>query len=118
MTKKEIAIAMSKGDFQPCFDFLNENTIWNIIGEMKIHGKDDIITHCKKVKTYFESITTQFEFLNIIENDSRIAINGTAEFIREGKRVSFISSCDVYEFDEAGNVNSITSYCITERPEK
>ncbi len=42
-------------------------------------------------------------------------INGTAEFIREGKRVSFVSSCDVYVFDDNSKIVSIHSYCITDK---
>ncbi|KAK6019908.1 ATPase/histidine kinase/DNA gyrase B/HSP90 domain protein, partial [Ostertagia ostertagi] len=68
--------------------------------------------------TYFSTVTTNFKQLNLIENDRCVAINGTAEFIRDGKRVAYVSSCDVYEFDMNNRILTINSYCITERPEK
>lgn len=37
------------------------------------------------------------------------------EYGHEVKRISFVSSCDVYEFDADHTILSITSYCITER---
>ena len=118
MTKAEIANAFAGGDFEKCFNYLTEKTIWNTPGEQFLTGRKEIEEFCKKISAYFDSVTTHFQRLNIIENDRCVAINGTAEFIRDGKRISFISSCDVYEFSPDNSMISIHSYCITERPEK
>lgn len=117
MTKSEIARAFSSGNFEKCFNFLTEKTIWNTPGEQYLNGRNEIEPFCRKIRAYFDSITTNFQQLNLIENNCCVAINGTAEFIRDGKRVSFVSSCDVYEFDSTNKIISVTSYCITERPE-
>ena len=116
MTKREIAQAFSGGNFEVCFPYLTDQTIWNTPGEQYLEGKKDIEVFCKKISGYFDNITTDFRLLNLIENETCAAINGTAEFLRDGKRVSFISSCDVYEFDNLNNIISIHSYCITEKP--
>jgi hypothetical protein len=118
MTKKEIAQAFSGGKFDKCSAYLTDQTIWNTPGEQYLEGKKDIELFCKKISAYFDSITTNFKQLNLIENDNCVAINGTAEFLREGKRVSFVSSCDVYEFEEDNKILSIHSYCITEKVNK
>lgn len=118
MTKTEIALGFSGGKFDRCMDYLTDQTIWNTPGEQYLEGKKEIESFCKKISTYFDSITTNFNQLNLIENDNCVAINGTAEFLRDGKRVSFVSSCDVYEFDSNNKIVSIHSYCITERPSK
>lgn len=115
MTKSEIAQAFSGGQFAKCLDSLTDQTIWNIPGEQFLKGKNEIEPYCKNITAYFSSLTTNFTQLNLIENNYCIAINGTAEFIRDGKRVSFVSSCDVYEFDAENKILSIHSYCITER---
>ncbi|MCA5006353.1 nuclear transport factor 2 family protein [Sphingobacterium bovistauri] len=116
MTKSEIAQAFSNGDFDKCFEYLTDNTIWNTPGEQLLTGKQEIETFCKSISNYFDSVTTNFQQLNVIENTNCVAINGTAEFIRDGKSISFVSSCDVYVFHKNHSIKSITSYCITERP--
>ena len=118
MTKLEIAQLFSGGQFEKCFDYLTEQTVWNSPGEQLLTGRREIEPFCKNIAAYFNSVTTNFKQLNLIENDRCVAINGTAAFIREGKMVSFVSSCDVYEFDTDNKIVSIHSYCITERPDK
>jgi SnoaL-like domain len=118
MTKSEIAQAFSDGHFEKCMDYLTDRTIWNTPGEQFLTGRNEIESFSEKTAAYFSSVTTNFKQLNLIENQNCVAINGTAEFIREGKRVAFVSSCDVYEFDLDNNIVSIYSYCITERPEQ
>ena len=118
MTKSEIAQAFSGGQFEKCLDYLTDQTTWNTPGEQFLTGRNEIEPFCKNIAAYFSSVATNFKQLNLIENDNCVAINGTAEFIREGKRVSFVSSCDVYEFDSENKIVSINSYCITERTEK
>ena len=115
MTKSEIASAFSGGNFEVCFEYLTEQTIWNTPGEQYLSGRKNIEAFCKKVAGYFESVTTNFKLFNLIENSTCVAINGTAEFLRDEQRIAFISSCDVYEFDEANKIISIYSYCITEK---
>lgn len=118
MKKTEIAKAFSSGNFDKCFDYLTNKTYWNTPGEQCLTGRNEIEPFCKKIRAYFDSVTTNFQQLNLIENERCVAINGTAAFIRDGKRVSFVSSCDVYEFDDQDKIISIHSYCITERPGK
>lgn len=118
MTKTEIVRAFSGGKFDTCFDYLADQIIWNTPGEQYLKGKKEIETFCKKIADYFASVTTKFEEYNLIENDRCVAINGTAEFLRDGKRISFVSSCDMYEFDDNNKIVSIHSYCITEKPGK
>lgn len=115
MTKVEIAKSFSTGNFIPCFEFLTNETIWDTPGEQTLQGKTEIVTFCEKIKLYFDSVDTNFQILNIIENSSHVVINGIAEFIRDGKRISFISSCDIYEFDDSNYIKNIKSYCITEK---
>ena len=50
--------------------------------------------------------------LNVIAENGKVAVNGTAEFLRDNKRVSFVSACDLYEFNDKGQILKVTSYCI------
>jgi hypothetical protein len=63
-------------------------------------------------------VTTDFKTLNIIAEGNKVVINGTAEFMRDNQRVSFVSACDVYEFDDNNQIQNITSYCIQKAKNK
>ncbi|WP_116106225.1 nuclear transport factor 2 family protein [Lewinella sp. IMCC34191] len=115
MDKRAIAEAFSTGNFEPCLPYVTQETIWNTPGEQYLTGKGEIEAFCRTIAAYFASVTTDFRQLGVIEDDSGVAINGTAEFIRDGQLVSRASSCDVYRFDESNRIISIHSYCITER---
>lgn len=112
MTKSDIAKAFSNGEFEKTFNFITDNSEWTIVEENTFKGKQAIIENCKLVARYFKSVTTKFETHNIIADGNKVVINGTAEFLIENKRVSFVSACDVYEFDDNNQIQSITSYCI------
>lgn len=114
--------ALKRGEFDVCFPYLKDDTIWNTPGGHYLKGQVEIETFCLETAAYFKSVTTNFCQEKILEDThcDCIAITGTAEFIRDGKRVSFVSSCDVYEFDADGKISLITSYCVVQKsdPEK
>ena len=89
-----------------------ENNNYYLIEEDTFIGKQAIIDNCEQVSSYFQSVTTDFKTLNIIAEGNKVVINGTAEFLRDNQRVSFVSACDVYEFDDNHQIQNITSYCI------
>lgn len=108
----EIAKSFSNGDFEKTYAFISDTAVWTVVGESKFAGRQAIIENCEKVGNYFKSVETDFNTLSVISDGNKVAIEGTAAFIRDGKRVSFISACDVYEFNKDGKISSITSYCI------
>jgi len=112
MTKTEIAKAFSNGEFEKTNKFISDTAVWTVVEEDTFIGKQAIIDNCEQVGSYFKSVTTNFKTLNIIADGNKVVINGTAEFLRDNKRVSFVSACDVYEFNEKSEIQKITSYCI------
>ncbi len=117
MTKTKIAEAFSNGQFELTYPFLADDIEWNVVEENQFSGKQAVIENCEQTTRYFESVTTNFEMQNIIADDKKIVINGTAEFLREDKRISFVSACDVYEFNDKEELEKITSYCIESKPD-
>lgn len=112
MTKQEIALAFSNGEFEKIAEYIADEAVWEVVEENTYAGKKAIIENCNQVAAYFKSVTTDFKTLNVIAQDNKVVINGTAEFSRNGQRVSFVSACDLYEFNENGQIRLITSYCI------
>jgi cytochrome oxidase Cu insertion factor (SCO1/SenC/PrrC family) len=111
-TNREVALSFSGGKFEDVADYVAENVEWNVYEEkMSITGKSDVLKFCRSVAEYFKSVTTKFEMFGIVADDTKVAIYGRAEFIRESKTVNIVHSCDVYEFDAEGKILKIYSYC-------
>lgn len=107
-----VAKAFSNGEFQTAFPYLDEDVIWTIVGENQFVGKQAVVENCLQVEQYFSSVSTFFETLNIITDNNKVVINGTAECKRGNKRISLISACDIYEFTSENKIISVNSYCI------
>lgn len=112
MTVTEIAKQFSNGSFEKVYDFLAADAVWIVVEEDTFIGKTAIIENCGQVAKYFKTVTTNFETLHIITDGQKVVINGTAEFLKGNKRLSFVSSCDLYEFNDKNQIQKITSYCI------
>ena len=50
---------------------------------------------------------TDFKTIDIIDTESKVIVIGTAEFKRDGKRLSYISACDIYEFNTQNKIEKI-----------
>jgi hypothetical protein len=111
--QKEIATFFSNGLFHKVFDNLAQNIEWNTIGDEKLIGLAEVKKKCERVSEFFNSVETDFKIINVLEDNNKIAINGTAEFLKDGKRLSFISAFDLYEFGVNNKIERITSYCIS-----
>jgi ketosteroid isomerase-like protein len=112
MTTREISENFSTGKFESVFGHIAENAVWTVVGENKFEGKKAIEANCRQVAAYFQSVETKFTTQHVIAEEGKVMVSGTAEFIRDGKTVSFISACDLYEFNPEGQIEKITSYCI------
>lgn len=112
LNSSSIAETFSIGEFEQAFDYLDENIVWDIVGEIEIQGKEAVISYCKQVKEYFNSVTTKFEIQDTINHYNKVIVMGTVEFIRDNQLVSTVSACDVYEFKNTRKIVKITSYCI------
>jgi hypothetical protein len=112
MTKTDIAKLFSNGEFEKTFEFIAENAEWTVIEEDQFFGKKAIIEQCTQVSNYFKSVTTKFTTLTCVSDENHVVIDGTAEFLRDKKRISFVSTCDIYKFNAKSEILKITSYCI------
>lgn len=116
-SKKEISELFSNGKFENITSYLSDEIIWNVIGQEIFVGKNSVINNCEQTAKYFESVETNFKTNDIFVLENKVIIVGTAEFKRDGKIISFISACDIYEFNKNNEVEKISSYCIPEKIE-
>jgi ketosteroid isomerase-like protein len=115
VTKQEIAMAFSGGQFETVYPHLSDHVLWTVVGEDSFAGKAAVIQQCENVAAYFKTVTTRFTAGNIIADKNRVAIDGTAAFIKDGAQVAFVWACDVYEFAADGKIEKINSYCIQKK---
>jgi ketosteroid isomerase-like protein len=118
MTNKEKSIAFSNGEFDAVYDCIAPDAVWTVVEENTFTGKNAILANCKEVSSYFASVTTQFETLNVIAENDKVVVNGTAAFFSDKKQLAFVSACDVYEFNSKGQILKITSYCIEKKADQ
>jgi len=112
MNIENIAKSFSNGEFDRIYDFIADDAIWEVVEEDMFNGKVAIVTQCDQVANYFKSVTTDFRTLNVVSDGQNVVVNGTAEFSRDGNTVSYVSASDLYEFNDHGKIQRITSYCI------
>ena len=112
MDISEIAVAFSNGKFNESYEYLNEDIIWEVIGEKTFKGKQAVIQNCQQTANYFSSVETVFTTEDVQVMGNKVMVRGTAQFKRDGKQVNFIKACDLYEFTENGKLIKIHSYCI------
>lgn len=115
LSKKEIAELFSNGKFDNITGYLNDKIVWNVVGENTFEGKKAVLENCEQIARYFLSVQTEFKTDSIIASGNNVVVRGTAEFSRDGKRINFISACDVYEFNDNHELEKINSYCIPEK---
>lgn len=114
-TKKEIATLFSTGKFEPILNYLGDAIVWNTIGDHSFIGKKAVTEHCERTAAYFKSVQTVFTTNDILIDDLKVVVTGTAEFRKNDQLLHFISACDIYEFDSNNKLIKIDSYCIPEK---
>lgn len=117
LTDQEVAESISVGNFRAAYEYLHENIVWTIIGDKTLAGKTAVIEFCEKTSQYFSTVKTEFNLKNIIADNDRIAIDGTAKFTSPEGETMNLASCDVYSF-YGGKLREITSYCIVLKNEE
>ncbi len=108
---KSIALAFSNGKFSEGYDYLAPDASWEIVGEKLLHGKQVIIDYCKNTAAYFDTVETVFTPGHIMQDGNLVVVNGTAVFTNKEQKITMVSSCDMYAFEE-GLLKRMTSYCI------
>ncbi|MFT4600148.1 MAG: hypothetical protein ACI857_000318 [Arenicella sp.] len=115
LTKKEIAESFTTGRFEDTFPYLAEGVTWNIVGDKELCGKSEVVSNCQATSEASNLVQKIFTQEQLIRDKNKIVIKGSGEFIRQGKRVNLIASCDVYEFNDNNEIETISSYCIAEK---
>lgn len=113
LNKVEKAMAFSLGVFDKVIGSFSDGIVWEVVGERRYHGLEEVKKNCEKVRAYFDTVETSFILKNVIQEGKMVVVIGRGEFYREKILLSTIEASDYYEFDEEGRILKVKSYCIT-----
>lgn len=97
---------------------MSEEIVWEVVGENVFNGKASVQQNCEQTADYFNSVQTDFITGEVLVSDQKVIVMGTAEFKRDGKRVSFISACDIYEFNKNNEIIKLLPIAFRKRSNK
>lgn len=105
---RDLTVAYAKQDIRFCIEWMTDDVIWEIVGEQRIQGKDNVE---KALYASSEREVQQLRIENIITHGDTGSVNGTVQL--SGNQT--IAFCDVYNFRGFGRtakIKKITSYNI------
>jgi hypothetical protein len=111
LTSEQIAEAFSRHDFEASYPYLADDIRWNIVGERRVEGKENVISVCSESAEYLAGVTTDFRRFRKVITDDCVVVDSVAEYTDKGGEGSHVASCDLYDFTN-GNVSEITSYTV------
>ena len=111
MNNIEIAKCFSLGQFSQIDQYLDDNIIWDVIGENTFLGKLAVLQQTQKIESYFQSVIHHFQLDQTHLIDQHIIIQGQAIF-QSSDQITKISACDIYQFNQSSQIIKIQSYCI------
>ncbi|MDP1372262.1 nuclear transport factor 2 family protein [Acinetobacter lwoffii] len=112
MMLTDIAQCFSIGQFSQIQPYFSEDIVWEIVGEQRLSGIDQVLKHCQSIEQYFKLTPHEFQIQSIHQADHHVIIQGEAYF-HNGNQTTHISACDVYTFNDLNQLVQVQSYCIS-----
>src|SRR3954447_2966113 len=113
MGSLQIAEAFSGHRFAETYDELAANVRWVLPGHPSIEGKEGVVAACNSSAAEMAQLASvEFTRLVSVASDRVAAVDAVARYASSDGGVSVVSSADIYEFDDNGQVASITSYAV------
>jgi hypothetical protein len=104
MDTQQIAEAFSAHRFPEVYDRLAADVRWVLPGQAPIEGRDEVVAACDSSLAGMAQLAgTEFTRFVCVADERYTSHDGS---------VSVVSSADIYEFDAAGLVTTITSYTV------
>ena len=107
----QIAEAFCSHRFAETFPYMADEIKWNVIGREELIGREAVITQCDKAVKFLETVSTTSLKLKIYHAETRVIVEGAAQFQDKENQTSSVASCDVFQFSD-GQLTKITSYVI------
>jgi hypothetical protein len=95
------------------YDNLADTVRWVSPGRPPTEGKADVVAACESAAAEFAQLagTEVLRFVSVADDDAA-AVDATIRYKRPDGSSSTVSSADIYEFDAAGRLTTVTSYAV------
>lgn len=113
MDQRQIAEAFSGHRFGETYEHLHADVRWVLPGHPPIEGKHAVVEACEASAAHMAQLAgTGFTRFVSVAQERVAAVDAVGRYEARDGTVSVVSSADVYEFDDAGLVTTITSYAV------
>ena len=112
MPLTDIATYFSTGQFSRIQQHFSEAITWEIVGEQRLSGFDQVLKHCQSIEHYYTTVRMAKQIQAIHQTGHHVIVQGEAQF-HNTQQTSRISACDVYTFNTLNQLVQIQSYCIS-----
>jgi hypothetical protein len=82
-----------------------------IVGREALIGREAVIARCDKSAKFLETVSASIPKLEFHRADTRVVLEGAAQFHDQENKISTVASCDILQFSGERLVE-ITSYVI------
>ena len=113
MDNRHVAEAFSSHRFDEVYDRLAETVRWVVPGQQSIEGRASVRSACEAAAAGFAELagTDVLRFVSVADAEVA-AVDTTIRYRSPDGSVTTVSSADIYEFDAAGRLATITSYAV------
>jgi len=110
---RQISEAFSGHRFKETYEHLAPDVRWVLLDHGEIEGKDAVVEACDSSAAEMAKLASvDFRRFDAVAGDRLAVIDAEARYESPDGSVSLVSSADVYEFDDNGLVEIITSYAV------
>jgi hypothetical protein len=90
---EQIAEAFSRHRFAETYPYLLDDVHWNLVGERRIVGREDVIDTCGQSAEYLAGVTSKFKKFKVVVGDDCVVVDSEVEYVDDGGS-SVVASCD------------------------
>jgi hypothetical protein len=110
---QQISEAFSGHRFAETYEHLAPDVRWVLLDHGAIEGKDAVVAACDSSAAEMSGLASvEFSRFDSVAGDRLAVVDAEARYESPDGSVSVVSSADIYEFNGAGLVTTITSYAV------
>jgi ketosteroid isomerase-like protein len=108
---RSVAEAFSSHRFAEAYPFLADDVEWVLVGGSTVRGQEAVRALCERTSVELDGTRVDFTRFVSVADAASAVVDAVGRYTDAEGAVSVVSSCDLYEFDDAA-LRRITSYTV------